>query len=188
MNLTIECFVDGSRKKDGKGGWSYLYYYNGVTYFVGSFDNETTNNKMELRGPIELLERLSRHSWIVEQPIKIVSDSMYFVNGFNIWMHTWHNKDWNRGTKNKHKEVSNLDMWKHLFSFRILYNIQAKWERGHNGHPENELCDKIANYCCIHKVNISGAIPKSITPSILGAHELSSFVSVEEDPFKISGY
>lgn len=176
MSLTIQSFTDGSRKKDGRGGWSYLYYYNGKTIFKGGFTTETTNNKMELQGPISLLNDLVKQSWVSEQPIKIVSDSQYFVNGFNIWMILWEKRGWNRGTSSKHREVSNLDMWKELFNYKMLYKIYSEWQRGHINHPENSLCDLIANYCCIHKVNISGCIETSKTKSILGAYELSSFV------------
>lgn len=181
MNLTLECFTDGCRKKDGRGGWGYLYYYNGNTYFEGNYLTDVTNNIAELQGPIELLEKAIKHPWINDQPIQITSDSMYFVNGFNEWMHKWEELGWRRGTVSNKREVSNLDMWKKLFNLNVLYKIKAKWERGHNGHPENDLCDLIANYCCIHKVNISGCIPKSLTKNILGAHELSSFV-VKEEP------
>lgn len=176
MNLTLQCFTDGCRKKDGRGGWGYLYYYNGDTYFAGGHLDGVTNNIAELKGPIELLEKLARHSWVGEQPIQIISDSQYFVKGLNTWMHSWHAKGWNRGSTYHHKEVSNLEMWKELFNFHTIYNIKAKWVRGHDGHIENIMCDTIANYCCIHKVNIEGSIPTSLTNNVLGAHELSSFV------------
>lgn len=80
----------------------------------------------------------------------INSDSTYFVNGFNSWMHNWQRRGWR--LKN-HAPIKNKLLWEILFEAKQKLDIKAHWVKGHNGHKENEEADAICNFAVITKVN-----------------------------------
>jgi ribonuclease HI len=41
--------------------------------------------------------------------------------------------------------VKNADLWKRLDALVAQHEIEWRWVRGHNGHPENERADQLAN-------------------------------------------
>ena len=43
------------------------------------------------------------------------------------------------------KPVMNPDLWQEMFDLVKPHKIQTMWVKGHNGHPENEWCDKEAS-------------------------------------------
>ena len=91
----------------------------------------TTNNRMELRAVIEGLRALKEPCEVV-----IYSDSNYVVRAINEWLPGWIEKDF--------KNVKNVDLWKEYLEISKPHKIKAVWVKGHSGHSENELCDKIA--------------------------------------------
>lgn len=141
----ITIYTDGCRKKTGDGGWSAIIIGNGFVKLLGGYKLETTNNKMELSGPIASLAAVSH----IRSSKKLFTDSMYCVDGFNSWMHKWIRKSW---TLKKDKPVKNLPYWKRLYDLKD--NVKFFWVRSHNGHIENELCDSVANICCLNKIRI----------------------------------
>ena len=60
----------------------------GVTELTGG-ENPSSNNRMELMGPIIALEHITERSEII-----LYSDSQYVVNGINDWINTWKVKRW----------------------------------------------------------------------------------------------
>ena len=46
--------------------------------------------------------------------------------------------------KDKHTPVPNTDLWKQLLPLLERHNVEFVWVKGHAGHSENELCDKLA--------------------------------------------
>ena len=40
--------------------------------------------------------------------------------------------------------AKNVDLWKKLLALLRQHKVQFQWVRGHNGHPENERCDRLA--------------------------------------------
>jgi len=129
-HLTLFC--DGSSLGNpGAGGYCAILKYKDKEKIVKGGDKFTTNNKMELLAAIEGLNAL-------KEPcnVTIVSDSSYVVKGINQWLQNWIKKDF--------KNVKNTDLWKRYIEVSIPHTVKAVWVRGHNGHPENEQCDKIA--------------------------------------------
>jgi ribonuclease HI len=86
---------------------------------------------MELLAVIEGLRALKEPC-----EVEIVSDSSYVVKGINEWLENWKQKEF--------KKVKNPDLWKEYVEVSKPHKIKATWVRGHNGHEENERCDKIA--------------------------------------------
>ena len=37
-----------------------------------------------------------------------------------------------------------MDLWKRLLAAAQPHRIQFIWVKGHDGHPENERCDRLA--------------------------------------------
>jgi len=143
----IQVYVDGCRKRDGRGAWAAIIMLD-KPVLMGGFSPETTNNIMELSGPMHALDHLNKIGF--DGSVHITSDAQYFVDGFNSWMHSWQRRGWKRKSeKSKNDEVKNLALWKNLFHLKkSMSTATAEWVRGHSGHRENELCDKFANILC----------------------------------------
>jgi len=128
----INIYTDGSSLGNpGKGGWCALLRYNNIEKILKGSQKKATNNQMELRAVVEALKAL-------KQPCEIMlfSDSSYVVNAINQWLSNWIKKDF--------KNVKNPDLWREFVALSSKHKIKATWVKAHNGHQENELCDKIA--------------------------------------------
>ncbi len=40
--------------------------------------------------------------------------------------------------------MKNVDLWKRLLAAMKPHQVQFVWVKGHDGHPENERCDRLA--------------------------------------------
>ena len=98
---------------------------------ISGAQNDATNNQMELLAVIKGLESLKEPC-----EVELVSDSSYVVKGINEWLKNWISKDF--------KGVKNPELWKRYIKAAKPHKVKAVWVRGHNGHKENEECDKIA--------------------------------------------
>jgi ribonuclease HI len=92
---------------------------------------------MELLGIIEPLETLEE-----KYNVYIITDSQYVSNAINKkWIELWIKRGWKTAGK---KSIKNQDLWNRLIHLLNKHIIDIKWVKGHNGHPENEYCDKLA--------------------------------------------
>ena len=97
----------------------------------------TTNNRMELLGCIAGFEALTRPC-----RVEVYSDSKYLVDAFNQkWIDEWIKNNWRRP---KSGPVKNVDLWERLLRALDGHEVTFTWIKGHEGHPENERCDKLA--------------------------------------------
>jgi len=128
----IEIFTDGScLGNPGSGGWCAILRYKGHEKILSGAEKETTNNRMELMAVIKALEALKEPC-----EIELYSDSTYVLKGLNEWLDGWIKKDF--------KKVKNVDLWKKYIEVSKPHKIHINWIKGHSGHKENEICDKIA--------------------------------------------
>jgi ribonuclease HI len=129
-------YTDGSsRGNPGPGGYGIIMedcksgfvkeYSKGFRY--------TTNNRMELLAVIDALKMLKKN----KLKVLIYTDSKYVVDSVEKkWVFKW------KTTNFKNKK--NVDLW---LDFLKLFNkntIKFNWIKGHNNHPQNEKCDKLA--------------------------------------------
>ncbi len=142
--MKVTLYTDGSARgnPDGPGG------YGAVLQFVdkqgGLHEKEmscgyvkTTNNRMELMAAIVGLEALNRPC-----QVDLYSDSKYLVDAFNQhWIESWIKNNWNRP---KTGPVKNSDLWKRLLAAMEPHEVKFFWVKGHDGHPQNERCDRLA--------------------------------------------
>ena len=97
----------------------------------------TTNNRMELTAAIRGLQALREPCHVV-----LTSDSRYLVDAVEKgWLASWQRRGWKRG---KNEPVLNVDLWQELLPLLELHEVEFVWVKGHAGHPENELCDRMA--------------------------------------------
>jgi ribonuclease HI len=134
---TLKIFADGScLGNPGPGGYCAIITDLEKKAVVKGGEKQTTNNRMELMAVIAPLEKI-KNSYEIE----IYTDSKYVVDGINSWLEKWKKNGWK--TSNK-KEVLNKDLWQRLDQLLQKHKVKAIWIKGHNGHPENEYCDKVA--------------------------------------------
>lgn len=121
----------------GPGGWGTILQYGEHERELSGGAKDTTNNKMELTGVIEGLKAL-------KEPciVHVTTDSQYIVNTFNNhWIDGWVKKGWK---KSDGSPVANQDLLTELLSLMDIHVVTYEWVKGHNGHPLNERCDKLA--------------------------------------------
>ena len=133
----VELFCDGScLGYPGKGGWAYILRYQDKQKCQSGANALTTNNQMELLAAINGLKAL-------KQPCEVTlcTDSSYVAKGINEWLAKWIKNGFKTANK---QPVKNADLWQELLEQLKRHKVQAIWVKGHAGHEENELCDKMA--------------------------------------------
>ncbi len=134
----VEIFTDGAcRGNPGPGGWGALLRYRGNERELYGGEAHTTNNRMELQAAIEGLGALSESCQVV-----LTTDSVYVKNGITQWLAGWKAKGWKTASK---KPVKNVDLWQALDEQASRHEIEWRWVKGHSGHRENEIADRLAN-------------------------------------------
>jgi len=140
MPPDFELFADGACSGNpGPGAWAFILRGGGLEGEIAraGFEPATTNNRMELMGIIRGLESIPKESALV----KVVSDSEYAVKGLREWLDGWKSRGW----RNSRREpVRNDDLWKRLDELRSRHRLEMAWVRGHQDHPENNRCDRMA--------------------------------------------
>jgi ribonuclease HI len=143
MKPKVTIFTDGSCPKAGYcGGWAYIMRLTTGKEIQGvGGEKITTNNRMELRGPIEALKKL-----FIPCDITLVCDSQYVTKGIAEWRHNWKRAGWKKKNFETKvwEDVANKDLWIELDGLLSKHEIKTQWVAGHAGHVENELCDKLA--------------------------------------------
>ena len=134
----VTIFTDGACSGNpGPGGWGAILRYNQVEKELSGGEKETTNNRMELTAVISALSAL-------KEPCKVTlySDSKYLVDGMSKgWAKGWRAKGWR---KSDGKPALNPDLWQQLLDLFERHEVELVWIKGHNEHPENERCDRLA--------------------------------------------
>lgn len=141
--MEVSIYTDGAARgnPNGPGGYGTILVYvdskgNTHTKELSCGYKKTTNNRMELMAAIAGLEALNKPC-----DVKLYSDSQYLCNAFNQnWIDGWIAKNWKRGKE----PVKNIDLWKRLLEAKKHHNVTFIWVKGHNGHEQNERCDKLA--------------------------------------------
>jgi ribonuclease HI len=132
--MKITAYTDGAASGNpGPGGY-------GVVLEAGPHRKElwggyrrTTNNRMELLAAIVALESLKGTG----HEVTIVSDSKYVVDSVEKgWVFNWERTGF--------KKKKNPDLWQRFLRIYRQHRVRFHWIRGHNGHPQNELCDRLA--------------------------------------------
>ena len=134
----VEIFTDGACSGNpGKGGWGAVLRFNGAEKELCGGERETTNNRMELTAVIEALSALKEPC-----AVTLTSDSKYVIDAVTKgWVYGWQRNAWRKADK---KPALNVDLWQRLLPLLQLHQVTFVWVKGHDGHPENERCDRLA--------------------------------------------
>ncbi len=141
----IQIYTDGACSGNpGTGGYGIVMKFNGRQKTISEGFRLTTNNRMELLAVIVALEKVTVDNY----PIEIYSDSKYVIDSITKgWVNSWVTKPNFGGKKNE-------DLWRRFLEVSKKFNITYHWIKGHNGHIENELCDKLAVESSLYPNNI----------------------------------
>lgn len=134
----VSIYTDGACSGNpGKGGWGAVLVYGGHEKEISGADSDTTNNRMELTAVIESLS-------ILKEPceVELTTDSKYVCDAINNgWVYSWRKNGWKKADR---KPALNIDLWEKLLALIDIHKVSFIWVKGHNGHPYNERCDKLA--------------------------------------------
>jgi ribonuclease HI len=123
---TIHIYTDGScLGNPGPGGWAYVIRNRDIAIENHGSEPLTTNNRMEMTAAIQALRALPRDA----MSVVLYSDSQLLIKTMTL------------GWKRK----KNHDLWMQLDELCSVHRITWEWVRGHNGHVENERCDRLAH-------------------------------------------
>ena len=134
----VTIYTDGACSGNpGAGGWGTILVYKGREREMSGGAAETTNNRMELTAVIEGLKALKEAC-----KVTVVTDSQYVANGINLgWAQSGKANGWR---KTDRKPALNPELWDELLTLISKHEVTIEWVKGHDGHPENERCDKMA--------------------------------------------
>lgn len=139
MNLPeVEIYSDWwARPNPGPGWYWVVMKYKWVVKEFSWFEDNSTNNRMELTWAITWLSKLTRKS-----KVDLYTDSQYTINGIEKWWaQKWKDNNWMR---TKSEKAINYDLWERLLKVVEKHNVKFHWVKWHNWHKENERCDELA--------------------------------------------
>ena len=145
----VHIYTDGAAKGNpGPGGYGVVMEWVGKPYKKEFYEGfrYTTNNRMELLAVIVGLEKLKNKG----TKVLVISDSKYVVDSVvKKWVFGWEKKGF-VGKKNP-------DLWQRFLKIYRIHNVEFKWIKGHNNHPQNERCDELAVYAASQKNLVADA-------------------------------
>jgi ribonuclease HI len=136
MTHQVHIYTDGAAKGNpGNGGYGVVMELVGTSYQKEFYEGfrYTTNNRMELLAVIVGLEKITKPNL----KVLVVSDSKYVVDAVEKkWVFGWEKKGF--------KDKKNPDLWIRFLKIYRQHQVDFKWIKGHNNHPQNERCDELA--------------------------------------------
>ena len=143
MEYDVHIYTDGAAKGNpGRGGYGVVMELVGTPHKKEFYEGfrHTTNNRMELLAVIVGLEKLKNP----KMKVLVVSDSKYVVDSVvKKWVLGWEKKGF--------LDRKNSDLWKRFLLIYRKHQVDFKWIKGHNNHPQNERCDELAVFASSQK-------------------------------------
>lgn len=139
---TVYLYTDGACSGNpGPGGYGVILRYKNKEREISGGEVQTTNNRMELMGVIMGLTALRESC-----DVQLYTDSKYVCDAIEKgWAKNWKENGWKKSNK---KPALNVDLWEEVLFLLEKHDVTLHWIKGHNGHPENERCDKLAVMEC----------------------------------------
>mgnify|MGYP001959071622 FL=1 len=133
----IKIYTDGACSGNpGPGGWGVFIDNSGNVTELSGRDENTTNNRMELKAVIEALKFFT-----INSKLTIHTDSKYVMDGASRWIINWKKNNWKTAQK---KDVKNKDLWIELDNLLNYHDVSWVWVKGHDGIYGNERADYLA--------------------------------------------
>lgn len=138
IRKSVMLYTDGACSGNpGIGGYGGILIYGTSRKEYSGAEQQTTNNRMEMRAVIEGL-------LLLKYPcdVDVYSDSAYTVNSFvNGWIDIWQKNDWKKSDK---KPVQNVDLWQELLRLTTIHQVVFHKVKGHADDELNNRCDTLA--------------------------------------------
>lgn len=139
----MKYYTDGSyraSKKKGAYGAVAVSPSGEVNVVVQGVELNTTNNVMEMKAVLHLLEYLQGiHKLTVPE---VYCDSEYVVNGLTQWYPNW---KLNGFRSYSGKSIKNLDLWHLLYTAYMETMIDLRWVKGHADCAGNIAVDTLVS-------------------------------------------
>ncbi len=134
----VVIYTDGACSGNpGIGGWGAVLFHGETMKEISGYEENTTNNRMELSAAIKALEKLK-----VPCEVDLFSDSAYLINAFNEgWITNWQMNGFKNANK---KSVANVELWERLIEFNNIHKIKWIKVKGHSDNKYNNRCDELA--------------------------------------------
>ena len=134
----VEIFTDGACSGNpGPGGWGAILRCGNTEKELSGGEKDTTNNRMELTAVISALKALKYPC-----DVNVTTDSKYVYESVTKgWVYSWKKNGWRKADT---KPALNPDLWEELLNLLEIHSVTFTWVKGHNEHPENERCDRLA--------------------------------------------
>lgn len=131
-------YTDGACSGNpGAGGWGAVLMYGEAAKELSGYEEETTNNRMEITAVIKGLSALKYPC-----EVDVYSDSAYVVNAFEQkWIFGWKKLGWK---KSDGKGVLNSDLWEELYGLCQRHKVRFIKVKGHADNEYNNRCDFLA--------------------------------------------
>lgn len=142
--LEVHVYTDGSCFKNGNGGYAIIMTanrYSPTRYRrrMRAGFKETTSHRMEIMGPIIALDAISRKFGPTKDTdgvVHVYCDAACVINGAALCMKIWPKRGW--------RKIAAVDLWKQMKALIEVHNVEWHLVKGHSGHPQNEMCDRLA--------------------------------------------
>jgi len=137
----VQIYTDGACSGNpGPGGWAAILRYRETEKEICGFEEETTNNRMELTAVIEALKCLKEPC-----AVELWSDSKYVIDGLEKgWAESWKKNNWRKPDR---KPALNPDLWDQLLGLISRHEMKYYWIKGHAENEYNNRCDALAVKC-----------------------------------------
>ncbi len=136
----VEIYTDGGCDPNpGPGGWGAVIRHAGREWRLSGNDPATTNNRMELQAAAAALSLLQ--GLLGPCRVDLYTDSRYLQEGITRYVPLWERNDW---LTRDGRPVKNRALWRTLHRLAQMHRVTWHWLRGHDGHPLNELADRLA--------------------------------------------
>lgn len=131
-------YTDGACSGNpGCGGYAAILKYKNIEKEIVGFEENTTNNRMEMLAVIKGLEALLEPCMV-----EIHSDSQYVISAINEgWLTKWQASGWRTADK---KPVKNIDLWQQLVELMDRHKVNFIKVKGHADDEYNNRCDMLA--------------------------------------------
>ena len=134
----VQLYTDGACSGNpGLGGFAGILIYGEIRREYSGAEENTTNNRMEVKAVIEGLKKLKYPCFV-----DIYSDSAYTVNAFlNGWIYAWKKNGYKKADG---KAVLNVDLWEELLNLTQRHEVVFHKVAGHSDNELNNRCDLLA--------------------------------------------
>lgn len=134
-------YTDGGCRGNpgGRGAYSAIIFSGSNPIFLTGYEDNTTNQRMELKAAIVGLKFIEHKA-----NIKLYSDSAYLCNCFsNKWYVNWLKNNWKNA---KGESVANRDLWELILKLVSFHeSVEFIKVKGHDSNIFNNKCDEMVN-------------------------------------------